>query len=220
MTTNSYPGPENIRRYTLDNGITVLVYENMSSNTVAMQGIIRGGSVAETADKAGLSDFTADLLMRGTHKRSFDEIYEALESVGAGVSFGGSRHTSGFSGYSLVEDVDLVLDIIVESLCRPTFPDDHIERLRGQVITGLHMRANNTRSMAWLGFHEMVYGDHPYGRSVSGYLDTIPGIGRRDIVEFYDRHYGPKDMIIGVCRGDTGRDGAAQDRRGIRRLAE
>lgn len=199
MTTNSYPGPETIRRYVLANGITLLVYENMNSNTVAIEGIVRAGSVVETRGKAGLADFTADLLMRGTRKRTFDEIYEALESVGAGVSFGGSRHTSGFSGHSLVEDFDLVLDIIAESLCQPTFPEEHVERLRGQIVTGLQMRANNTRQMALLAFHELTYEDHPYGRSVSGYLDTIPAISRQEIAEFYEQYYGPNGMIIGVA---------------------
>lgn len=199
MTSNSFPGPDSIHRHVLANGITLLIYENMSSDTISIEGIVRAGSVAETRAKAGLADFTADLLMRGTQKRTFDEIYEALESVGAGVSFGGGRHTSGFSGRSLVEDFDLVLDIIDESLCRPTFPDEQIERLRGQIITGLQMRANNTRQMAWLAFHEMIYPDHPYGRSVSGYLDTISGISRQEIVDFYGHHYGPKGMVIGVA---------------------
>lgn len=199
MTSSSYPGPESIRRHVLDNGITVLIYENPYSGTISLQGVVRAGAVAETRENAGLANFAADMLLRGTHKRSFDEIFEALESVGAGVSFGGGRHTSGFSSHSLVEDFDLVLDVIIESLCRPTFPEEQIERLRGQLITGLQMRANNTRQMSWLAFSETAYGEHPYGRSVSGYLDSVAGMGRREIVDFYDRHYGPQDMIIGVA---------------------
>ena len=198
MTSSSYPGPESIRRHVLDNGITVLIYENPYSGTISLQGVVRAGAVAETRENAGLANFAADMLLRGTHKRSFDEIFEALESVGAGVSFGGGRHTSGFSSHSLVEDFDLVLDVIIESLCRPTFPEEQIERLRGQMITGLQMRTNNTRQMAWLAFSEAAYGVHPYGRSVSGYLDSVADMGRRELVDFYDRYYGPQDMIIGV----------------------
>lgn len=199
MTTSSFPGPDSIRRHVLDNGITVLIYENMNSGTLSIEGIVRAGAASEARDSAGIANITADLLMRGTQKRSFDEIFEALESVGAGVSFGGARHTSGFSAHSLVEDVDLVLDIIQESLCRPTFPGDQVELLRGQIVTGLQMRANNTRQMAWLEFHEAAYKEqHPYGRSISGYLSTVPGIKRDQIVDFYERYYGPADMIVGV----------------------
>jgi zinc protease len=197
--SNSYPGPDSIHRHTLDNGVTVLIYENANTGTVSLEGLVRAGSLAEKYEQAGLASFTSGLLMRGTHKRSFDEIYESLESVGASVSFGGGRHTTGFSGHSLAEDFDLMLDIIGESLRRPTFPEEQIERLRGQILTSLHMRANNTRQMAWLAFNELLYANHPFGRSLSGYLETIPGIGRADIVDFYDRRFGPKDMIIGVA---------------------
>lgn len=198
MATNSVPGPDSIHRHVLDNGITVLVYENMDSGTVSIEGLVWAGAVNENRENAGLANFTADLLMRGTHKRSFDEIFEELESAGAGVSFGGARHTSGFSGHSLVEDFDLILDVIDESLRCPTFPAEQIERLRGQIVTGLQMRANNTRQMAWLSYYETAYQGHPYSRAVGGYLDSIGNMNRADIVDFYDRYYGPRNMIIGV----------------------
>ena len=198
MATNNFPGPDSIRRHVLDNGITVLVYENMDSGTVSIEGLVWAGAVNENRENAGLANFTADLLMRGTHKRSFDEIFEELESAGAGVSFGGARHTSGFSGHSLVEDFDLILDVIDESLRRPTFPAEQIERLRGQIVTGLQMRANNTRQMAWLSYYETAYQGHPYSRAVGGYLDSIGNMNRAEIVDFYDRYYGPRNMIIGV----------------------
>ena len=198
MTTGSYPGPDTIHRHVLDNGITVLIYENMASNTVAIEGIVRAGAVVEPAAQAGLADFTSDLLIRGSAKWTFEGIAEALESVGAGVSFGSSRHTTGFSTYSLVEDLDLVLDIAADALCRPTFPVEHVERVRGQTITGLQMRANDTRSMARLAFFETAYHHHPYGRSVSGYEETIKGLGRDDVRDFHAHYFGPQDMIIGL----------------------
>lgn len=198
MTANSYPGPDTIHRHVLDNGVTVLIYENMSSDTVALEGLVWAGAALETPDRAGLANFAAGMLMRGTQARTFEEIFETLESIGAGVSFGASRHTGGFSAHALTEDIDLVLDIVVESLCRPTFPPEHIERLRGQIVTGLHMRANDTRRMAGLAFHELLYGEHPYGRSISGYLDTVPPIGRDELAGFHARHYGPRSMIVGL----------------------
>ncbi len=119
MPAASYPGPNTIHRRVLDNGITVLVYENMFSNTIAIEGVVRAGALADLPEKAGLADFAADLLIRGSRSRTFEEISEALESIGAGVSFGASRHTTGFSTHSLAEDLDLVLDIAADALCRP-----------------------------------------------------------------------------------------------------
>lgn len=199
MSVRSYPGPETIHRYVLDNGITVLLYENMSSNTVSVAGVIRAGAVVEPAAQAGLADFTADLLIRGSSRWTFEASAEALESVGAGVGFGGSRHTTSFSAHSLVEDLDLVLDIAADALLRPLFPADQVERVRGQTITGLQMRANDTGDMARLAFYEAAYPGHPYSRSINGYEETVIGLSRDHLADFHARFYGPRDTIIGLA---------------------
>jgi zinc protease len=60
------------------------------------------------------------------------------------------------------------------------------------------MRANDTRRMARLAFNELLYGDHPYGRSLSGYLDTMQSISRDDLIDFHASTYGPRGMILTV----------------------
>ncbi len=196
MSLNSFPGPETIHRFELDKGITLLVYENMDAESVVVDGLVRAGALAEDREMAGLADFTAEMLMRGTEKRSFDEIFEEIEAVGASVDFGAGRHVSDFSASSLAEDLDLILDILSDSLLHPTFPEDQIERVRGEVIAGLQMRANDTRQMAALKFRELLYQDHPYGRSVNGYLDSVDRIDKESMARYHDHYFGPKGMII------------------------
>jgi zinc protease len=55
--------------------------------------------------------------------------------------------------------------------------------------------------MASLAFRHLLYGDHPYGRSVDGYPETVVAITRDDLATFYDRYYGPEGMIITVVGG-------------------
>lgn len=196
MTDLNYPGPETIQRQVLPNGITVLVYENFASESVVVEGLVRAGALVESHYKAGLANFTAALLMRGTRKRSFEQIYEDLESVGADLGFSSGFSATDFSASSLVDDLDLVLDLLAQSLRYPTFPVDQVEQVRGQIMTGLHMRANDTRRMASLAFHELLYQDHPYGRSTRGYLNTLVNIKRQDVLDFHANYYGPQGMII------------------------
>ncbi|MEJ2749285.1 MAG: pitrilysin family protein, partial [Anaerolineae bacterium] len=180
MLDSRYPGPESIHRHELPNGITVLVYENFASQSVIVEGLIRAGALAETPETAGLASFTAALLMRGTQQRSFSQIYEELEAVGADLGFSSGRHTTGFAAQSLVEDLDLVLNLTAQSLRQPTFPAQQVEQVRGQILTGLAMRADSTQRMASLKFYELLYDGHPYGRSTSGYPETVINISRED----------------------------------------
>ena len=198
-------GPETIHRVQTANGITILVRPNPSAPVVMMEGALRAGSVDEPAGLAGLASFTASLVSRGSANYDFDSYNEAVESVGASVSVGGGTHVTNFGSESLVEDFPLMVDILADVLQRPTFPTEHIERVRGQWLVRLQEREQSTRSVSYRRFNEMIYGDHPYGLPTSGYIETIQAISRDDVVRFHRDHYHPNQSII-VVSGDVDPD--------------
>src|SRR5512136_1826845 len=94
----SLPGSDDITHVTLSNGITVLVRANDNSPSVVIGGHLPCGSLFDTDEKLGLADFTALGLMRGTTQRTFQQIFDALESAGASLSFNAGTLNTGFSG--------------------------------------------------------------------------------------------------------------------------
>jgi zinc protease len=195
----SIPGPKDVQRRELSNGIVVLVRENHASPAVVIKGYLRVGAYDERPERAGLASFTADALMRGTVDRTFEEVYESLEAVGASVGVGAGTHFTGFGTKSLVEDLPLALDVLADVLRHPTFPGEEVEKLRGEILTDLEERGHDTRRMANLAFSELVYPeDHPYHYSNSGYVDTVSQLGRDDLVTFYRHGYGPDGMVVAV----------------------
>lgn len=205
MVMQTVPGPQDIVRYELSNGLVALVRENFTSPAVVVSGYLPAGGVAEPGDKAGLAGFTASLLTRGTEKRSFEEINETVEGVGASVDVSAGWHFTSFSGKSLAEDLPLILDVLADVLRRPTFPAEHVEKVRGQWLTDLQERDHDTRRMAALAFRELAYPGHPYGRSLIGYHETARAIGRQDVVNFYEQHYSPQGgvlVVVGAVQSD------------------
>ncbi len=207
----SIPGPNDIARHELPNGIVVLVRENHDSPSVVVSGYLYVGAYDERPEQAGLSAFTARALMRGAASHTFEQIYEEVESVGASVGVSSGTYTSGFGAKSLVEDLPLVLDILADVLCHPTFPRDEVEKLRGEILTALEERAHDTSRMAGLAFHELAYpAGHPYARSVTGYTETIGALDRNDLAEFYAGGYGPQGMVIVLVGAVDTADALAQ----------
>jgi len=199
----SIPGPHNITRRELTNGITILVMENPASPTAVVSGYLAVGSADETDEQAGLAAFTADGLSRGTVNRTYDQLYAAAESVGASFGISAGTHTTSFGAKSLAEDLPLMLDLLADALCRPTFPPDEIEKLRGEILTDLEERAHDTGRMAALTFRELAYPPgHPYHRSHTGTLETVSALTRDDLLCFHQRHYGPRGMVA-VIVGDV-----------------
>lgn len=192
----SLPSSESIARVELPNGIVVLGYETRGSPAQVIAGYLWAGAMDEPAEKAGLAYLTAALLTHGTRKRTFGQINEELESVGAQLGFGSAVHHVSFGGKSLAEDLDTLLDILADCLQEPAFPEEEVTRVKGQVLTDLQRRAHDTRRMARLTFDALLYPDHPYGRSVKGYEETVSPLARQDLVDYYRAHYAPQGMVI------------------------
>ena len=195
---SSLPGSEDIYREVLPNGITVLARSNFNSPSISLGGYMPAGALFESDAKLGLADFVASSLMRGTQTRSFDAIYNALESVGAGLGFDSGVHNTSFGGRSLVDDLPLVLKLLSESLRTPIFPKQEMERLRAQILTGLAIREQDTSDMASMAFDRMLFDGHPYSRPPDGFVETIQGITQKDLFDFHRLHYGPKGMVIAI----------------------
>jgi len=176
-----------------------LVRENFLSPSVVIQGTCWAGGLDETEEKAGLASLTAACLMRGTEKRSFHEIYDTLESVGASLSFGSGMHTTSFYARSLTEDSAAIAELAAEALQVPSFPADQVERLRGEYLTDLAIRQEDTGARAQLAFNALAYLGHPYAHDDEGTLETIRGIARDELEAFHRHFYGPHEMIITIA---------------------
>lgn len=196
-TNGALPGPDTITRVVLENGITVLVYENYAAQSVVLAGSLQAGSLYETPDKSGLASMTASALMRGTEQHDFDMIHASLEDIGADLDVGAGVHTAGFNGKSLAEDLPVLVNLASEALRHPVFPPDHVERLRGEIITGLQYRQQDTRFRANRAFRDSLYpANHPYHYSTRGTLQTVPQIAVADLHDYHRQHYGPSGMIV------------------------
>ena len=205
----SLPGPDDITRVELPNGITLLARANFNSPSVVISGYLQAGSLYEPDEKLGLAGFTAAALMHGTgdadgrSHHAHQEVFDLLETAGASLGFDAATHTLSVSGRALSEDLDLLLDLAAECLRHPTFPPEEVERLRAQILTGLALRDQDPDAMASLTFDKLVYEGHPYSCSDEGEPDTIRAITREDLIAFQQRTYGPRGMVITIVGSVT-----------------
>jgi zinc protease len=195
---STLPGADDITRVVLPNGIVVLARANFNSQSVILSGHVAAGSIFEPDDRLGLADFAAAMLIRGTQEHTSQQIYDLIESAGAAMGFSSGTHTTGFSARCLAEDVPMMLDLLTETLTRPIFPPEQVERLRAQLLTSLAIRAQDTGDMASLTFDEIVFANHPYARPDDGWPETIRAITRDEMADYHRQHFGPKGMVVAV----------------------
>jgi len=196
--SHSLPGPQDVGRFVLSNGIVVLTRANFHSPSVVVSGYLPAGSLGDPEEKLGLAHFVANALLRGTEQRDFQQIHAALEDVAASLSFGVTHHMVSFSGRVLAEDLPILLDVLADSLRHPLFPEAQIEKLRAQLLTALAIRAQDTAEMADLTFDQILFHHHPYSHPTDGWPQMVQAIARADLAAFHQRYYGPRGLVLAI----------------------
>ena len=191
-------------RFVLDNGMVVIIYENRSNPTVAITGSLNAGDMFDPEGKHGLAQVTSNLLQKGTTKRTADEIAQAKDFVGMGISISADMESGGFSGRSLSKNLDLMLELLSDSLRNPTFPQDEFDKLKARRLSGIKQEQDDPDSLALRAFYGKVFPPgHPYhSLSVDEELANTSAMTRDDVVGFYKSHYGPENAIL-VLVGDV-----------------
>jgi zinc protease len=192
-----------VSRHVYDNGLTLLIQENHFNETIAIGGRLKAGSIYDLPESYGCSDFVAHTLTKGTTSRTWEEIADATESVGAGLSVWGNSETVSVQGRLLSKDFDRVLDVLNDILRQPTFPKEEIEKHRFQVYSWFKSWEDDTGRVADELLREMIYSpEHPYHRRPQGTEESVAGIQRQTLVEFHARYYRPDACILSVV-GDV-----------------
>lgn len=195
------PGPENITRRVLPNGVRILLWKNPWSRSAQVRVSLPTGNYLNPAGKNSLADYTAAMLMNGTERHDFHKIHEMLEYSGASMNF--SAYTANLTGSvnCLSEDLPAMLELLKEVLDKPVFPSEYVELVRQKVLTSYRLAMQDPETLADEAFDHLLYGDTPYGIPSFGSEEVIRGITREDLVEFHRRYYGPAGMVIAIAGG-------------------
>jgi zinc protease len=190
-----------VARDVMPSGAVSLVLENRAAPVFSLVGSLRAGSYFEPRDRPGLARLTAEMLERGTRRRSKLEIANELESAGAQVSLSAGRFAISIEARALARDLALVIGALAEELREPAFPEDELEKLKQQTIAQIREQQNNTRYRAFERFTQIVYPrENPFHIPPSEELiASIASVTTEDVRRFYERQYGGRSLILAIC---------------------
>src|SRR5262249_1474588 len=98
----------------------------------------------------------------------------------------------------LKDNKDEAFDLLRMALTSPHFDDTDVERIRSQIISGLHRDTTSPNALAGRKFLEMAYDGHPYGRQASGTLESVPTTTVADMKDYVGRVIAKDTLKIAV----------------------
>jgi predicted Zn-dependent peptidase len=183
----------------LPSGLRVAAAHLPSAQSVSVGFWSSVGSRHEPAPMSGAAHFIEHMLFKGTKRRSSRQISEAIEGVGGYLNaFTSEDHTCYYARapreyFNRLGSVlsDMVLDSVFES--------EEVEREREVIRDEILMYRDQPSQHVHELLSAALWPGHPLGRPVTGTLDTVGGMKRRDLISFYRENYPPSSMLLTVA---------------------
>lgn len=180
----------------LSNGIRVFFIEDKEQPTFSIRLLIPGGNSIE-GDKVGLSDLTADLMLKGAGNRTALDIAKSIDGIGASISSNANTDYFTLEANCLKKHTDFVLDIFADVLLKPTFPKNEFEKLVKQYISNLQAEKASGSTIANKLSRLVVFGDkHPYASFKTE--EKLKQLNVNDIKDLYTKYFIPNNATISI----------------------
>jgi zinc protease len=195
-------------RHVLENGTVIISKEAHTVAAVTIHVGVQAGSIYDSNELVGLSHLLSRVLDRGTQRRTSEQIAEAFDERGVSLSVSANRHVMNVSCTCLAEDFEVMLNLVGEIIMQPAFPQDEIEKRKGEVLTAIRQDEDNPAAMAMQALFALLYPDpHPYGRPSKGSIDSVGRIERDDLVALHEARFAPSATTV-IIVGDVDRESA------------
>jgi zinc protease len=156
--------------------------------------ILRLGNEKDLTNRADAGSFAGGMLMRGTSKRTRQQIQDELDKLKARASvFGGATQASAFIETTR-ENLPAVMRLVAEILREPSFPANEFEQLKQNQLTGIENQRSEPAAIAFNAFSRHM---NPYPKGHINYVKTIDeliadlkAVTLDDVKKFYSDFYG------------------------------
>jgi zinc protease len=171
-----------IQSVTSPGGLTAWLVEEPSIPFVALEIRFRGGASLDEPGKRGAVNLMTALLEEGAGDMDSRGFSRATEALASSFSFDASNDAVSVSARFLTENRDASVALLRAALLEPRFDAEAIERVRGQVLSIIQSNQKDPNDIASETFNNMAYGDHPYGSSLNGTLESVAALSRDDLI--------------------------------------
>lgn len=188
-----------IQEVTSPGGIKALLVEDHSNPLIAVNFAFKGGGSTQDPDgKEGLSNLLTGLLDEGAGDIESADFQAKLDDLGVSMSFDTSYDNFTGSFRTITDFEDEAFDLLHLALTEPRFDEEPVNRIRGQIVTGILADRNNPEEIASKVFRETVFAGHPYSRPDEGTPESLANISAEDLEEFRNRVFAKDDLVVGV----------------------
>ncbi|MBN2190366.1 MAG: insulinase family protein [Candidatus Aureabacteria bacterium] len=187
-----------IKEFSLDNGVKLIMKNNPSTPTVAIVACFKGGLVEENKDNSGIFNFMASVMDKGTEEISAARMAERIDRIGGNVSVAAGNNNIIIGISVLKDEIKEGISILKEIVSKANFNGIEIEKQRRLILSSIERLNDNPLTEAAILARKTYFGEHPYGMELIGSKTSVESIARSDLQRVYAEYVKPDNCIMAV----------------------
>lgn len=178
---------------------TILLETDPSSLVSHFSVVIQTGSKSDPQEKVGLTSMMAELMLRGTKKKTRAAFQSELERMGASLGVSTSNDVIMFDGKVIAENTLPFLKFLNDALLNPAFSPKELENLRTEVLAEVAHIKNSNNRLPGIALRKEVFGGTPLERPVAGSISTVKAIKLEDIRRMYNDKMHRGNIVFAIA---------------------
>ena len=207
-----FSSPANPLQETLSNGLEVFVLENPGTASVSVDLWVKVGSRYESPKNNGISHFVEHLLFKGTSKRTAKDISRQIAAVGGSMNAYTHWEYTQLHISLLPRHLGLALEILADVAQDSLMTEEMIAKERKVVLEEISLANIYPPSYVLNIVSRTLFPESSLSLPISGTKETVQGIQRNALLEYYKRYYVPNNGFLTVVGNVDPRAAQAQIR--------
>ncbi len=161
---------------------------------------IKVGSRYEKRENSGISHLIEHMLFKGTRKRPNTlEISQAIEGVGGEINAATSKEITQIYTRIPMEKFKIALEVMADLLANSLFREEDLEKEKLIIVEEIKKYEDLPEELVELFLDQILWGNHPLGRTILGKERVIKKLQREDLLTFLKQFYRPNNIVISIA---------------------
>lgn len=189
----------NLKKFTLPNGVRILVEPVSHVRSAAIGLWCKTGSRHELESEAGITHLIEHMLFKGTERRTAKEIAESIEGRGGSLNAFTDKETTCYYCRVLSDDAVNGIDVLSDMMLHSRIDPEELAREESVVLEEIKRSQDEPSDHV----HELHlghrWGNHPLGKPIIGTPESVSSFKREDIMAYLDRRYRGENVVLSVA---------------------
>lgn len=197
-----------VQEFQLDNGLTILLYENPTAPIISYYTFFKVGARNEQRYNSGISHFFEHMMFNGAKKYGPKQFDIVLEANGGYNNAYTSKNVTVYHEAFPTETLELVMDLESDRMLNLSLVEEKIKSEAGVISEErLVSTDNDNEGIMWEEMFATAFVAHAYGSPVLGWMQSIKSFNREDCAEYHRTFYAPNNAVVAIV-GDFKTDEA------------